>query len=539
MGTSSRCCIISWLLVVACSVGASLCAQTPLQLQLVATSLQVPVLVTAPPGDLTRAFVVELPGRIRIVRNGVLLPTPFLDLTNQGIVSYGGELGMLGLAFHPDYATNGTFYVLHSGFPFPRQVLKRFQVSGANPDIADPASATTLLEVPGIHGNHNGGMIAFGPDRMLYVSTGDGGSAPPLWPDDPQNHAQRGDSLLGKMLRLDVDHPQPPLPYGIPADNPFVGPGDPRDEIWALGLRNPWRFSFDRLTGDMWIGDVGGFREEINFEPPASGGRNYGWKCMTGSQCNGSTVCVCGSPSLTTPLFDYGPPTSHSVIGGFVYRGVAIPDLRGTYFFADWSMVKIWSFRKVGAAVAQYVDRTAELTPPPGHVLVGPTAFGEDGLGELYVCDYSGRVFKIAPVGNPLVGVAAYGTGTAGCAGPHAITAESSPVIGHPQFVVRTLGAPANGLGLCALAGDEVLAGVDVGLGFLVHVDLASPFFVLLPQVATAAGVGRFGFGIPPSSNLVGLELHAQSLWLWPPQQCTPTPFGWSSSPGLRITLQP
>jgi glucose/arabinose dehydrogenase len=402
-----------WFVVAVCHLVAgavssrSLAAQTPLQLQLVASGLQVPVLVAAPPGDLNRIFVVELPGRIRIVQNGALLPTPFLDLTNQGIVSYGGELGMLGLAFHPDYATNGTFYVLHSGFPFPRQVLKRFQVVAANPNIADPASGVTLLEVPGIHGNHNGGMIAFGPDRMLYVSTGDGGSTPPLWLDDPQNHAQRGDSLLGKMLRLDVDHPQSPLPYGIPVDNPFVGPGDPRDEIWALGLRNPWRFSFDRLTGDLWIGDVGGFQEEIDFEPAGSGGRNYGWKCMTGSQCNGSTVCICGAPSLTTPLYEYGPATSHSVIGGYVYRGVAIPDLRGTYFFADWSMVRLWSFRRAGAAVTQFVDRTAELAPPPGSVMVGPTAFGEDGLGELYVCDYSGRVFKIAPVGSPLVGVAA------------------------------------------------------------------------------------------------------------------------------------
>lgn len=525
--------------LVGCSV-MPLSAQTPLQLQLVATGLERPVLMVSPPGDTSRLFVVEQPGRIRVVRDGVLLPTPLLDITTGFVVSYRNELGLFGLAFHPDFASNGHFYVYYTGFPWPMAYVRRFTVSAGNPDVADPASGLTVFNTQLVYGNHNAGMIAFGPDRMLYIAIGDGGSPAPAFPDDPQNHAQRPDSLLGKLLRIDVDHPAAGQAYGIPADNPFVGPGLPLDEIWASGLRNPWRFSFDRLTGDLYVGDVGGWNEEIDFQPAgAPGGRNYGWSCMSGTHCNGSLVCTCFAPNLTPPLHEYFSPPSHAVIGGFVYRGAAIPDLRGSYLFGDFVSRQIWSLRHDGTAVTQLVDRTAELTPPAGSAFAGILGFGQDAVGELYVGDLSGEVFKIAPVGNPLVGVAAYGTGTAGCAGPHAITAESSPVIGHPQFVVRTLGAPANGLGLCALASDEVLAGVDVGLGFLVHVDLASPFFVLLPQVATAAGVGRFGFGIPPSSTLVGLELRAQSLWLWPPQLCTPSPLGWSSSPGLRITLQP
>jgi glucose/arabinose dehydrogenase len=336
--------------------------QTPLTLELVAAGLQQPVFAAAPTGDFSRVFVVEQPGRIRIVRDGNLLPTPFLDLTGQ--ISAGGERGLLGLAFHPDFATNRRFYVFATVNPYLHATVRGYTASATNPDLADPTSATTLLTVPLIYGNHNGGMLAFGPDHMLYVAIGDGGSIPPAWPSDPFNHAQRGDSLLGKLLRLDVDNPAPPLQYGIPAGNPFVGPGNPLDEIWALGLRNPWRFSFDRLTGDLWLADVGGQREEVNFRPAGSpGGQNYGWSCMAGTFCVNTGACVCGDPALTMPLHEYTATMSRAIIGGYVYRGAAIPDLRGTYFYADFSLGVIRSFQNQGGTVAQLVDRTAELNP--------------------------------------------------------------------------------------------------------------------------------------------------------------------------------
>ncbi len=529
---------VLWLLLLTTSA----LAQTPLQLQLFASGLNRPVLAVSPPGDLHRVFIVEQPGRIRVVKNGVLLTTPFLDLTGTGTISFGGELGMLGLAFHPAYATNGQFYVLHNGFPWPRIFVKRFTVSATNPDVANPASATTLLETPMVYGNHNGGMIAFGPDGMLYIGIGDGGSTAPLWPSDPFNHAQRGDSWLGKMLRIDVNNAQPPLAYGIPPGNPFAGPGDPRDEIWSSGLRNPWRFSFDRLTGDLWIADVGGNREEIDFEPAgAPGGRNYGWSCMSGTFCTGNAVCACNGAGLTSPIHEYPvAPNGQAIIGGYVYRGVAIPDLRGAYFFADHIRVQIWSCRRAGSGVTQLIDRTTELTPPAPHFLVGPTGFGEDGYGELYLCDFMGKVYKIVPAVPVQTGVVPYGLGTPGCSGAHSLSAIGSPVVGNPAFQLRSTQAPPSFLGLLAFADVADVAGSDpLGLGVLLHFQLTSSLLLLETMFSDASGVGSFAFPIPPSSALAGVVLYTQTFWPWPAAVCTPTSSGWSSSPGLAITLQP
>lgn len=529
-----------WCVAMLCASWAN--AQTPLQLQLFASGLVRPLLVTAPRGDLERAFIVEQPGRIRIVKNGVLLTTPFLDLTTTpGLVQYGGENGLLGLAFHPHYAQNGHFYVFHSTNPYPRVQVRRYTVSAGNPDVADAASAVVLLTQPMVYGNHNAGMIAFGPDGYLYVAIGDGGSTAPLWPEDPFGHAQRGDSLLGKILRLDVDNPQAPLNYGIPPTNPFVGPGDPLDEIWALGFRNPWRFSFDRLTGDLWIADVGGQKEEVDFEPAGSpGGRNYGWACMSGTICASGTLCTCNSPLLTPPIHDYGTPTpAHAIIGGYVYRGVAIPDLRGTYFYGDYMRVELWSFRRSGAGITQLTNRTAELTPPAPHFLVGPTGFGEDGWGELYVCDFAGKVYKIVPAGTVYAGLASYGAGTPGCSGAHALWANSSPVIGNPAFQVQCTNAPPSFFGLLGFADLPDLAGSDpLGLGIQVHLNV-STLLLLATALSDGGGVGRFQFGIPPAPALAGIVFHAQAIWPWDASICTPSTSGWSSSPGLAITLQP
>jgi glucose/arabinose dehydrogenase len=515
-------------------------AQTPLRLDFVVGGLSRPVMVTAPSGDLQRLFVVEQSGRVRIVRAGAVLPTPFLDFTGTGLLSFGGELGLLGLAFHPNYASNGYCYVFHNGFPWPRAYVRRYTRSATDPDRVDPLSGVAILETPLVYGNHNGGMLAFGPDGKLYIGIGDGGSIAPNWANDPFNHAQRGDSLLGKLLRIDVDQPQPPLLYGIPPDNPFVGPGDPRDEIWALGLRNPWRFSFDRLNGDLWLADVGGFNEEVDFAAAgAPGGQNYGWSCLSGTYCNGGTSCVCTAPNLTPPLHQYSTPSPNAIIGGYVYRGSAIPDLRGAYFYADHMRVGIWSFRRAGATITQLLDRTTELAPPAPHFLVGPTGFGEDGHGELYLCDLAGKVYKIVPNGPVQTGVASYGAGTAGCSGANLLVGLGSPVLGNPAFGLRCNNGPVSGLGLMALAGAPDVAGSDpLGLGFVAHLQVPS-LQLLLTMLGDSSGNGTIAFPIPSTASLVGYQLYAQALWLWSPAICTPSPGGWSSSNGLGITLQP
>lgn len=529
----------SWFAPLLC-LGAAL-AQTPLRLEVVATGLTQPVFATAPSGDFDRLFVVEQPGRIRIVRNGTLLPTPFLNLVGTGTVSFGGEMGLLGLAFHPRYAQNGQFFVFHTTHPFVNATLRRFTVSATNPDVADPASATTLLTVPMIYGNHNGGFLAFGPDGYLYLGIGDGGSNAPNWPNDPQNHAQRGDSLLGKLLRLDVDRPAAPLQYGIPPGNPYAGPGDPRDEIWAFGVRNPWRGSFDRLTGDLWLGDVGGNREEIDFQAAgAGGGQNYGWSCMSGTVCTGAPVCTCFAPTLTGPIHQYTAATSRAVIGGFVYRGARIPDLRGTYFYADYSMSQIWSFRRNGSGITQLTNRTAELVPPPPYFVDSISSFGEDGRGELYVLSLNGEVFRIAPQTPVLTGLTPYGTGVPGCSGAHVLDAATSPVLGNLAFELRGSQGPANGFGFVVIAGAPDVAGSDpFGLGVPLHVALQS--WVLVAQLAPtdAQGLLRLGLPIPGVMSLAGLGLYAQMAHLWTPQVCTPSPSLWSSSHGLAITIQP
>jgi glucose/arabinose dehydrogenase len=516
--------------------GAALRAQTPLTLSVVATGLTRPVFVTAPTGDLARIFIVEQPGRIRIVKNGTLLPTPFLDLTATGLVSYGGERGMLGLAFHPQYASNGTFYVYRTGNPYIQAVLERYQVSTSNPDVASLASRTVVLTTPLIYGNHNGGALAFGPDGYLYVAIGDGGSTAPTWPNDPFNHAQRGDSLLGKMLRLDVDNPSPPLQYGIPPSNPFAGPGLPLDEIWSIGLRNPWRCSFDRLTGDLYIADVGGRHEEIDFEPAGSpGGRNYGWSCMAGNWCNNLPVCTCFSPALTQPIHTYLQADGQAIIGGFVYRGCAIPDLRGSYFFADYMSDKVWTLRHNGTSLTQLVDRTAELVPPLPYAITAVMSFGEDAYGELYVCNLTGEVFKVVPVTPTVTGLMPFGTGTPGCLGAQALTADCSPVVGNPSFEIECSNAPVSGLGLIAFADVPDFVGSDpLGIGLTVHVQIGAPFWVLEPMFSDANSVGRFAFPIPPQPTLAGMQIYAQSVWIW--STCAPTPIGWSSSAGLGIT---
>src|SRR5690606_4493792 len=378
-GLPSRLGIAALLLPVAVSA--------QLKLTTYATGFSSPLFATTPPGDRDRLFVVERGGTIRVIVDGTVQPRPFLDLGSR--VLAGGERGLLGLAFHPRYASNGYFFVCYTRSPDGASMVERYRVSSGNPNVADPNVDRRILgPVAQPFSNHNGGGLAFGPDGYLYVSLGDGGSA-----GDPSCNAQRGDTLLGKVLRLDVDTPG----TIVPATNPFVNDPNVRDEIWALGLRNPWRFSFDRLTGDLYIGDVGqNAIEEIDFQPANSrGGENYGWKIMEGTRCFSTASCpagvpACNSPVLNLPIHEYTHSGGAcSVTAGYVYRGCGVPSLRGTYFFGDYCAGTIWSFRYVNGQISEFRQRT-DL----GRVNQ-LSSFAEDADGELYVISLSGTVYRI------------------------------------------------------------------------------------------------------------------------------------------------
>ncbi len=350
---------------------------TSIRLQEVAGGLANPVHLTAPRSD-ARLFVVEQAGRIRVVENGALLPTPFLDIADR--VSSGGERGLLSVAFHPSYAANGFFYVNYTDRNGDTRI-ERYRV-GADRNRADPASAKLILQVAQPFPNHNGGLVVFGPDGKLYVGMGDGGSG-----GDPQGHGQNRATLLGDILRIDVDAGDP---YAIPADNPYVGQSASRNEIWASGVRNPWRFSFDREAGLLYLADVGqNDLEEINVVPAGSGGLNYGWNVMEGSRCFRPAE-GCNRTGLVVPVLEYGHAEGCSVTGGYVYRGSRIPALRGHYFYSDFCRGWIRSFRHGGG---QALDRREWAVGDVDSVL----SFGEDAAGELYVLSTNGRVYRIDP----------------------------------------------------------------------------------------------------------------------------------------------
>jgi glucose/arabinose dehydrogenase len=334
-----------------------------------------PVLVTNAHDGTGRLFVVEQGGRIRIIENGTVLATPFLDIHSR--VSCCGERGLLGLAFHPSYRTNGRFFVDYTDTN-GNTVIAGFRRSSTDANRAS-ATGTLILRIAQPYANHNGGMLAFGKDGYLYIGMGDGGSA-----GDPGNRAQNKNSLLGKILRIDINHTSGSLHYRNPSTNPFVGKaGD--DRVWAYGLRNPWRFSFDRSTGDLWIGDVGQDRyEEIDRATRASGGgrgRNYGWRVMEGRSCY-NPASGCSSAGKSAPIAVYSHANGCAVVGGYVYRGSKYPDMVNAYLFSDYCSGKIWALVANGAS-----SQTPRLILSSGLTV---SAFGQSEDGTLYVADLAG-----------------------------------------------------------------------------------------------------------------------------------------------------
>lgn len=351
-----------------------------LALQPIASGLSSPVHLAAPPDD-DRLFVVEQSGRIRVIQNGTLVPTPFLDIKEK--VLFGGEQGLLSVAFHPQYSTNRHFFVYYTDNNGDIRI-ERYTASQTSPNIADPLSASPILNIPHpTNSNHNGGQLAFGPDGFLYIGTGDGGSG-----GDPPNNAQNLQVLLGKILRIDVN-PASSAAYAVPASNPFVGTANARGEIWAYGLRNPWRFSFDRTDNVLYIGDVGQNRkEEVDAVPRAQGGVNYGWRIMEGTSCF-SPMMLCNQSGLTLPVHEYDTANGNcAVTGGFAYRGSAIPQIAGLYFFSDYCKGGLRSFRLVNGAATDVREWNAGV----GGTI---TSFGEDRNRELYVISHGGTIGKL------------------------------------------------------------------------------------------------------------------------------------------------
>jgi glucose/arabinose dehydrogenase len=342
------------------------------------SGLSSPVFVTHAGDGSGRLFIVEQTGKILVGKAGAVLSAPFLDVSS--LIVSGGEQGLLGLAFHPEFATNGVFLIDYTrggnAAVAGDTVIARYKASANNPDVADPASAEILLTIDQPFANHNGGMLDFGPDGHLYVGLGDGGLS-----DDPQNNAQNPQALLGKMLRIDVG---PTGPYTVPADNPFVGLLTHRPEIWAMGLRNPWRHTFDRATGDLYMADVGqNAWEEIDVQPASSrGGENYGWDVYEGTHNYQPGVVI--QHALPVAEYDHDEGDC-SVTGGYVYRGAAIPALQGYYLLGDYCTGNLWTLAKIGDAwaLSDFMDTEYAVS-----------SFGQDAAGELYLVDLTGAIYK-------------------------------------------------------------------------------------------------------------------------------------------------
>jgi hypothetical protein len=481
-------------------------AEAQVTTKLLVGGLTRPIWAGAPRGD-ARVFIALKSGPVRVFANGALLPTHFLNLNGQ--VSTGSEQGLLGVAFHPNYAQNGFVYVNYTNLNGDT-VVSRFTVS-ADPNVVDPTSEFVILRQTQPFDNHNGGDIHFGPDGYLYVFFGDGGSA-----NDPGCRAQKLTNLLGKVVRIDVDGA---APYAIPPTNPFFGQAGVRQEIFHYGLRNPWRNGFDRLTGDLYIGDVGqDLVEEIDVAPAGSAALNFGWKTMEATLCNSTHNCdtgtpLCNDPAYTGPIVELTHANgSFAITGGYVYRGCLCPSEYGKYFFSDYADARIRSleYDVATGTVSNLTDRTAELAPGGGLAIRNIASFGEDGFGELLILDNTGaaqgEVFKMVPVGaTAATNVARNGTGVnRGC-----FSAASLPVLGG-VWEARVDASGHAGALLTGVFGHAAPGGGTFLGPSEVLVDTASLLRVQLLQ-PTSGGVDVFRIPVPCNVALAGLTIYFQA----------------------------
>ncbi|HEX5709518.1 MAG TPA: PQQ-dependent sugar dehydrogenase [Pyrinomonadaceae bacterium] len=378
-----RCLLVLFAALVSASAATKAFGQSPIQLEPVLSGLSAPVYVTNAHDGSNRLFVVEQTGRILVLQPGATTPTVFLDISAR--IATGGERGLLGLAFHPQYTSNRRFFVNYTRAADGATVVAEYRTSVSNPNVADTAE-TVFLVIPQPFSNHNGGMIEFGRDGFLYIGMGDGGSA-----NDPGNRAQNINDLLGKMLRIDVDTPNGSVPYSSPPDNPFFGPTPGRDEIYATGFRNPFRWSFDRLTGGLWAGDVGqGQREEVDV---VTLGGNYGWRVFEGTLCTGLGPAACTPSNYVAPVAEYSHGSGRcSITGGYVYRGTRSAVPPGAYLFADFCTGEIFMLQ-TGTPFSLLLDTSLNVS-----------SFGEDEAGELYVVNLGGSIHRVSNSTPPPAG---------------------------------------------------------------------------------------------------------------------------------------
>ncbi len=470
----------------------------------IATGFSNPIWAGAPAGD-PRVFIALKSGRIRLLQNGVVQPGTFLNINAQ--VSLGSEQGLLGVAFDPDYANNGHLFVNYTNNG-GSTVISRFTVDATNPNLADPSSEVIVLTIAQPFTNHNAGDLQFGPDGYLYIGTGDGGSG-----NDPSCRAQDLGSMLGKMLRIDVST----LPYTIPADNPFIGVPGAHPEIVHYGIRNPWRFGIDQMTGDLYIGDVGqNAREEISAAPGGVMGLNFGWKIMESTRCNLSSACApsvppCFDPSFSAPIVDLPQSAgSFSVIGGLVYYGSLLPNEVGKYFFSDFFDDKIRSLDYDGNTnmVSNLTDRTAAFDPAVGAIR-NIASFGIDGFGELLIIDHTasgnGEVFKMVP-DNGLQAIAAVNIGAG--VNPSGYNPLSLPIIGNVYQSSVDVSAHPGGATATALFGFTGTNNIVFPIGEL----LLSGSLVFGFSQASTGTLDDFSAPLPVNLALNGVVVHTQAF---------------------------
>ncbi|PJZ24471.1 sugar dehydrogenase [Leptospira hartskeerlii] len=352
-----------------------------LKLNEIASGLNSPLFLVSPSGDASRIFILEQGGKVSLIKDGSLLPSPFLDLGAEGLdlIAFSGERGLLGIAFHPNYNSNGRFWVNYTRKSDGDTVVAEYSRSSGDLDLANAASGSILFTVDQPFSNHNGGMMAFDTGGYLLVGMGDGGGA-----GDPNNEAQNLESSLGKILRIDIDN----YPTPVPGNRPATGLENPH--IWDWGVRNPWRFSLDRGTGDLYIADVGQNNfEELNIEPANTGMKNYGWRLTEGNHCYDPSF-GCTISGISFPKLEYDHFIGSSITGGYVYRGSNFPALNGRYFYGDFIAKRIWSILWDGTEVTDPLEHTSEMG-----FSSNVSSFGEDANGEIYVVDYGGKIFRI------------------------------------------------------------------------------------------------------------------------------------------------